>query len=286
MQFGFPFPTPGFEWASYPTITSGPGLATINTLFSAPEKVYLEMDTTADPGGVMRAQFGPASIPAPAIKSVMPANMDSTATTVAPGELLMISGTDLAKLGGDLSGWLGATVPASLAGATVTIGGQTARLISVSPTQIEVQVPVDTPAGAQPLVVNNGSSAGNAFTITVVNNAPAIFCANKGDWSPVSASNPVHAGDLLIVHATGLGQTTPALASGALAPMTAFPNTVPVTVTMGGQSAPVVYSVAAPGYVGLYQIAVTVPPGAGSGSVPLVIKAGNASSNPLNVAIQ
>ena len=55
-------------------------------------------------------------------------------------------------------------------------------------------------------------------------------------------------------------------------------NTGPVTVTIGGQNAAVVYSIASPGFAGLYQIAVTVPSGV-TGSADVVVKAGTATSN-------
>ena len=65
-----------------------------------------------------------------------------------------------------------------------------------------------------------------------------------------------------------------------------FNNTGSVSVTIGGQNAGVVYSIASPGYAaGLYQTAVTVPSGL-SGTVQLVLKAGNASSNAVNLAVQ
>ena len=56
-------------------------------------------------------------------------------------------------------------------------------------------------------------------------------------------------------------------------------------MTIGGTAAPVVYSIASPGFAGLYQTAVTVPAGV-TGIVPLVLSSGTARSNSVNVAIQ
>ena len=50
-----------------------------------------------------------------------------------------------------------------------------------------------------------------------------------------------------------------------------------LTAFIGGQNAPVVYSIASPGFAGLYQIAVTVPSGV-TGSADVVVKAGTATS--------
>jgi uncharacterized protein (TIGR03437 family) len=56
-------------------------------------------------------------------------------------------------------------------------------------------------------------------------------------------------------------------------------------VTIGGKDAAVVYSIATPGFAGLYQTAVRVPDGV-SGSSALVLKIGAASSNSVNLAVQ
>jgi uncharacterized protein (TIGR03437 family) len=67
--------------------------------------------------------------------------------------------------------------------------------------------------------------------------------------------------------------------------MSALPNTAAVSVTIGGQDAPVIYSIASPGFAGLYQTAVKVPAGV-SGTATLVLKMGAASSNTVNLAVQ
>ena len=77
----------------------------------------------------------------------------------------------------------------------------------------------------------------------------------------------------------------PALTTGGLVSTTALLNTGAASVTIGGKDATVIYSLASPGFAGLYQTAVTVPDGL-TGSVPLVLKIGGASSNSVNVAVQ
>jgi uncharacterized protein (TIGR03437 family) len=68
-------------------------------------------------------------------------------------------------------------------------------------------------------------------------------------------------------------------------PANGFNNTGTVSVTIGGQNAPVIYSIASPGFAGLYQTAVTVPGGV-TGSARVVLTAGGAASNPVNIAVQ
>jgi len=94
------------------------------------------------------------------------------------------------------------------------------------------------------------------------------------------------AGEVLIIWATGLGQTTPALLTGALVSFPPQSDTATVTATIGGQDAKVIYSIASPGFAGLYQIAVTMPSGVAAGTAPVVLKMGSATSATVNIAVQ
>jgi uncharacterized protein (TIGR03437 family) len=103
----------------------------------------------------------------------------------------------------------------------------------------------------------------------------------------VGNGNSDKAGDVVHVYATGLGATTPALATGQVtpAPPTLY-RTAPTTATIGGKDAQVIYSIASPGFVGLYQVAVVVPAGAGTGNVPVTITTGSVTSNSVTVNLQ
>ncbi|OFW39398.1 MAG: hypothetical protein A3J28_02560 [Acidobacteria bacterium RIFCSPLOWO2_12_FULL_60_22] len=59
------------------------------------------------------------------------------------------------------------------------------------------------------------------------------------------------------------------------------------TVTIGGQSARVLFSGMAPGFVGLWQINAEVPASVTPGpAVPLVVTAGGVSSNTVTIAVE
>ena len=93
-----------------------------------------------------------------------------------------------------------------------------------------------------------------------------------------------------MIFSTGLGQTTPAAQTGTLLvpPANGFNNTGAVTVTIGGQSAPVDFVPSAlPGFCfsGSTQTAVTVPSGV-TGTAKVVMSAGSAASNSVNLAVQ
>ncbi|MDQ3625445.1 MAG: spondin domain-containing protein [Verrucomicrobiota bacterium] len=90
---------------------------------------------------------------------------------------------------------------------------------------------------------------------------------------------------MLLLYSTGLGLNSPGLQTGALVARDARIDTQPVTVTIGGQSAEVIYSIASPGFAGLSQTAVRVPSGLPGATAPVVLRAGMAASNAVNLAI-
>jgi uncharacterized protein (TIGR03437 family) len=276
-------------------VSDSTGLTALNDLLVNPNAFYVNIHTTVNPGGSMREQLMPA-LGKPAITGA--AANASTITTVAPGSVMAIYGTNLAPFLSDLSGFTGMSALAtSVNGVSVTVGGAKAPLYAVSPGQINAQVPFETAAGTQPVVVTNSAGASASFNATVAAVAPSIFLVDSAgtgaivknaDFSLITAQNRARAGDVIVIYSTGLGQTTPAATTGALLvpPSGGFNNTGTVTVTMGGINAPVVYSIGSPGYAGLYQTAVTVPSGLTGSSVPLVLRSGTTASNTVNVAVQ
>jgi len=265
--------------------------ATLNDIVANPENHYANIHTTLDPGGSARAQLAPIVADPPSVAAVIAGNLDKTATTVAPGELISIFGTKLVKTAVDLAGWQGRNIPTSLNGTSVTIGGKAAPIIYVSANQLNVQVPVDLAPGATQLAVKSTVGPSTSFNVTIAATAPAIFFSpaaavlKNADFSLVSASNPAKAGDVILVYCTGLGQTTPALTTGTLVSSTGTSATaVGVTATIGGKDATVAYAIASPGFVGLYQVALTVPAGV-TGSSAIVLKQGTTTSNSVSIAV-
>jgi uncharacterized protein (TIGR03437 family) len=77
------------------------------------------------------------------------------------------------------------------------------------------------------------------------------------------------------IFATGAGETDPPLLAGEAAAITGNPlvlTRVQPTVTIGGQTARVLFSGLAPGWVGLWQINAEIPQSTTPGpAVPLVV---------------
>jgi uncharacterized protein (TIGR03437 family) len=124
-------------------------------------------------------------------------------------------------------------------------------------------------------------------TLPVAPSAPAIFTADasgsgsglvlNSDASLNTPANPAAGGSFVTVLATGGGIVQGGATDGALAPGTGN-QTLPVSATIGGVPATVLYSGPAPGEVnGVMQVNLTVPTGL-TGVQPLVITVGNVSS--------
>jgi uncharacterized protein (TIGR03437 family) len=138
----------------------------------------------------------------------------------------------------------------------VTFDNIPATLVFASPTQVNVTVPY--PVTAPSTMIQVGSSV--PVKLDVAPSAPGIFAA-------------VQAGDnILTLYATGCG----ALTNDDL-PRCALP----VSVTVNGEPAQVLYAGIAPGLVqGANQINIQLPDSIGSGPVTIVLTAGDASSKP------
>jgi uncharacterized protein (TIGR03437 family) len=216
------------------------------------------------------------------------------APVVSSGAITSLFGTNLA------AGTATAAVvplPTVLAGTQVLVNGVPAPLFYVSPAQINFQMPAE-PAGASVAVtVASGGITSLQATVDVAAAGPGIFTITSNgtgqgtvlnqDYSPNSAQNPAAAGSAIQIFATGLGLTNPSVPAGQPEPVSPLSMTVntPV-VTIAGVPALVLFSGLAPGFVGLYQVNVQVPPGTPSGSASLQIQINGQTSNSVTIAIR
>jgi uncharacterized protein (TIGR03437 family) len=91
-----------------------------------------------------------------------------------------------------------------------------------------------------------------------------------------------------VMYALGLGAVTPTLAIGDGTPSAPYEYAVgPVTVTIGGIPATVLFAGLTPGYVGLYQVNVAMPSGvAPGGQVPVTVSvAGKSDAGNITIAV-
>ena len=268
------------------TVGGGSGLTVMNGVVDDPASHQLHVVTTS----TQTAPLAAANSAPPAIAAVIPIVEVKDLATFAPGELVEIYGTNLAAVTSDLSGWPGASLPSPLNGVSVDLGGHGARLLYVSPYQVDALLPFGAATGTQMLTLTNANGTSAPYSLTVAPVAPALYNSpfKNADFTLVSPSNPAHAGDVLVFFTTGMGQTTPPLITGQVVPSgPPFYDTAKVTATIGGVDATVIYSIAAPPFVaGLYQMAVTVPSGLGSGTLPVVATSGGVQSNAVTIAVE
>jgi len=194
--------------------------------------------------------------------------------------------------------------PTSVGGVQVLFDGVPAPLLYASADSgVGAIVPFEV-AGKQQTVVEylynpgSGAAVSNTATLPVAAAAPAIFALNESgsgpgailnlDYTVNSASNPVSAGGYIQVFGTGGGAIVGGATDGAPASGAANLATQPVTATIGGVAAKVVYAGTAPGLVnGAMQVDLQIPTGLAPGPQPVVITVGTAvSQRGITVAVQ
>lgn len=182
----------------------------------------------ATPRPIRRPSFAPETIGNSA--TLLPRG------TISPGSLISIYGEGLTP-GGTMAAEAGQPA-AKLAGTTVKVNGVRAPLLYASPRQVNAYVPPGVQGTS--LTIEVAAPERTAVEIAGAEATPGIFTVTATrEWA--------------IVWATGLGAVE---TSGPFQVTTRRPE-----VTVGGVAAPVLYSGLAPGWLGLYQVNVAMPPG-------------------------
>jgi uncharacterized protein (TIGR03437 family) len=202
----------------------------------------------------------------------------------APGGVLTIFGSSLAPAAASASM---VPLPSQLGGVTVSINGVMAPLYYASSSQLNVQIPYETPANSTVSlqVMNNGQTVSSTFATK--NAAPGIFTDANGALVPTKAAS---AGQIISLYLTGAGAVSPSIATGAAPPLgTAVANLpMPVqslTVSVGGIVVQPQFVGIPPLLVGVVQVNFAVPSGL-SGSQSVVVNIGGVSSPPATLTVQ
>jgi uncharacterized protein (TIGR03437 family) len=157
----------------------------------------------------------------------------------------------------------------------IYVNGFLAPLLFSSGGQVDVQVPWEANGDQIYLGAIVNGSPSNLSRANVRTYAPAILAVTHTDGASfVTDGSPASAGETLVVYMSGLGPVSGPMIDGQKASGTSLQSTkeTPV-VAIGGVSSPVVFSGLTPGFLGLYQVNVTVPAGA-RGSSPLTLTIG------------
>jgi uncharacterized protein (TIGR03437 family) len=221
------------------------------------------------------------------------ASFTPAGSPIAPGEFIALFGSGLAK-GNETAV---PPYPSSLNGVSVLINNAAAPIYFVSATQIDCLVPYGTQGPTATVVVQNGTNS-NTVTVPVAETAPGIFSLDQSgtgeaailhaDYSLVNTAKPAAPGETVLIFLTGMGAVTPPVADGTAGgsnPLSTI-NASPLTVFVAGEKAQVLFSGLAPGFPGLYQLNVTLPPFFNStGSLPMAIETPNAFHDQVDIVV-
>ena len=213
---------------------------------------------------------------------------------IAPGSWITIKGTNLSSV---TDTWANAIVngnlPTSLDGVKVSVGGEPAYIAYVSPTQINAVAP-NVATGTLPVTVTNSSGTSSPINALIQAAQPSFFqwpgnyavattqdynLAVKNGTFPGVTTTPAKPGEVIILWGTGFGPTSPAAPTGVEVPSSKTYNTAnTVNVTVGGKTATVYGAALAPGFAGLYQVAIMIPASLANGDYPVVASVSGAKS--------
>jgi uncharacterized protein (TIGR03437 family) len=212
----------------------------------------------------------------------------SKSSQLAPGALFDLYGDSLAA-----AVQTNAVVPwpRSLQGVSVTINGVTAPLYYISPGQINGQIPYETPTGSATAVVTVNGSSPAQISFSVVPASPNVVVVDASfhaaalnqDNSINTSTNPAKPADFVQIYLSGIGQSTPPVATGDGAPSVAPFAMVKYSqsITLGGQPCNVVFFGLAPGFPALAQANFAVP-NLPPGEYPLVVTVNGVASDPVS----
>jgi uncharacterized protein (TIGR03437 family) len=235
--------------------------------------------------------------PAPTIQLVSDAW--NYAPGLAPGAWVTIWGSALATGAPQTWNLTGAQLPTALSNVKVTFNGAPAAILYVSSTMIDALAPASLQPGPVQVVVTVNGVGSAPFTTTASSTIPAVYALPDAAGSSLfvtaalagtatlvgnpatdpRVSRPARAGDTLDLYMIGLGATqdptkfvTDRIFTGS------EPVAAPVTVTIGGTGATVLFAgLTSPG---LYLVRIIVPSGVAPGSQRLQVVTGGSHSPP------
>jgi uncharacterized protein (TIGR03437 family) len=220
---------------------------------------------------IVQADSAQANVPGAALAVKRVENAASYATgAISPGEVVTLMGSGFS------------------AGASVTFDGHAAPILYTGSTQINLVTPYEI-AGktSTSMVVKAGGGQTSPQTVPVAAASPGIFMVMNQNSKENSIRNPAPHGSIIVVYATGGGQTNPSGVDGKIAATAPYPKPVlPVTVTVGGIDANLLSYGAEPNVIaGMMEIKVQLPAGVSGSAIPVVLNIGGFTTK-VHVAIQ
>jgi len=229
---------------------------------------------------------------APVVTATNVVNGASFLPAIAPNTWVTITGGNLSgttRVWGS-NDFVNSALPTDVDSVSVTVNGTYAYVEYVSPTQLNILLPVGLTSGQAQVQTYSFGLASAAVSVQVQDVAPAFFLQGDGKHvvathangtligptSTTTGATPAAPGEEIVLYGTGFGATNPAAPEGKLI-TTALPLATMPTVTIDQ------ISTGTPAFAGLiaaglYQINVTVPASTPSGDVPIVALVGSTAS--------
>jgi uncharacterized protein (TIGR03437 family) len=270
----------GYEGASYTVTPSLSGFS-----FSPPSATFNNLGS-----GTLAASF--TATVSTSLISVT--NDASFVTSISPGSLVALFGNGNVLSGITASGF-NTPLPTSSGGTSVTINGIYCPLVYVSPTQINLQAPMELAVGTATVVVNNNGTTFSA-TVQVPSATPGIFTSDyivtailqDGNGNLLTASSPASPGQSVAMYLTGIGPVSNYPGDGNPAPFGPLAqSTSSYTLTVNGTAAHIDYLGLAPGWTGLGQINFEIPAGTPAGNtIPVVLTIAGTASKTVQISVK
>jgi uncharacterized protein (TIGR03437 family) len=214
------------------------------------------------------------------------------AGVLAPGAVFSIRGTALALTPLRVSG---TSLPNSLGDTSVLLNGRPIPLISVSPAEIQAQVPWDAPADARlDLSVIRGGWISPPLTVLSAAARPEVLRSGEEalivntEGRSISGTNPARAGEMVTISAAGLGQVSPRIPSGSVPAESSrapSPECI-VRLMVGDTEAEVISATLSSSFAGVYEVSARLPQELASGSIPARLRCGNAQSSEFRIPVR
>jgi uncharacterized protein (TIGR03118 family) len=220
---------------------------------------------------------------------------------IAPGEVAIISGVGMGPfpVASTTIPAAGQTVGTTVGATSVTVGGHAAPILYAEASQLGIVVPYEISGfTSADIVVTFQGQALPTLTTPVAFTAPGVFTQTKNGAGAATAlnqdgtlnttANPAVKGSVVYIFATGDGPKNPPGQDGLVTSDILREPMFPVTATIGGQAATVLYAGTTPGFVeGVSMVEAVVPAGAASGPAAVVLTAnGVSSTNTATIAVK
>lgn len=209
------------------------------------------------------------------------ANLNSA--RVAPGSLITLFGENLA---GDVEQAMEFPLPTNLAGTQVILNGVQAPLLYVSEGQINALVPYEVRPGRGGIIVRTGFGQTLWTPVEILPAAPELFVMDETQAIAldetgrlIASDNPARSGSVITVFFTGQGPVNPNVASVVAAPSDRPAEVISErSVVVAGAESDVLFMGLTPGFAGLAQANIQLPPTM-SGDLPIQIVIEGQASN-------